>query len=183
TVSTLDMVMSQELGNTSVTAADYAGVQRGTMLVECLYTLEAAPVEGLQTDRYLPPTVIRVLLDEKGVDHHKKLAHEIINARSARVDIETANKIVRVKQPVLKAILERCEKTAEQQVVVLLEQAHQQSSESMQEEVNRLKALSQVNPNVRASEIEFFENQLAALSKILDSASLRLDSLRVMVAT
>ena len=182
-VSTLDMVLAQELGNTSVTAADYAGVQRGTMMLECLYTLEAAPVEGLQTDRYLPPTIIRILLDEKGVDHNLKLAHEIINAKRAQVDIDTANKIVRAKQKILKAMLERCEKTAQQQVVTVLEQAHQDSSETLLREVNRLKALSKVNPNVRASEIEFFENQLAALTKILDSACLRLDALRVIVAT
>ncbi|MES0326872.1 MAG: RNA polymerase-associated protein RapA, partial [Gammaproteobacteria bacterium] len=182
-VSTLDMVLAQEMGNTAVTAADYAGVPRGTMLLECLYTLEAAPVEFLQTERYLPPTVIRILLDEKGVDHNAKLAHEIINAKRAQVDLDTANKVVRAKQPILKAMLERCEKTAQQQVVAVLEQAHRDSSEALLREVNRLKALSKVNPNVRASEIEFFENELAALSKVLDSASLRLDALRVIVAT
>ena len=182
-VSTLDMVMAQELGNTSVTAVDYAGVDRGTMLLECLYTLEAAPVEFLQTDRYLPPTIIRILLDEKGIDHNEKLAHEIINAKRAQVDIDTANKIVRAKQKILKAMLERCEKTAQQQVITVLEVAHQNSNEALLREVNRLKALSKVNPNVRATEIEFFEDQLAALTKVLDTASLRLDALRVIVAT
>ncbi len=182
-VSTLDMVMAQELGNTSVTAVNYAGVQPGTILLECLYTLEAAPVEGLQTDRYLPPTIIRILLDQKGVDHNARLAHEIINAKRAQVDIDTANKIVRAKQKILKAMLERCDKTAQQQVVTVLEQAHQDSNETLLREVNRLKALSKVNPNVRDSEIEFFENQLTALTKVLDSANLRLDSLRVIVAT
>ena len=182
-VSTLDMVMAQELGNTSVTAVDYAGVDRGTMLLECLYTLEAAPVEFLQTDRYLPPTIIRILLDEKGVDHNAKLVHEIINAKCAQVDIDTANKIVRAKQKILKAMLERCEKTAQQQVITVLEVAHQNSNEALLREVNRLKALSKVNPNVRATEIEFFEDQLAALTKVLDTASLRLDALRVIVAT
>ncbi|MDH5613334.1 MAG: RNA polymerase-associated protein RapA, partial [Gammaproteobacteria bacterium] len=183
TLSTLDMVVSQELGNTAVTAADYNGVERGTMLLECLFTLEAAPVEGLQTDRYLPPTVIRILLDEKGVDHNHKLAHEIINAKRAQVDIDTANKIVRAKQKILKAMLDRCEKNARLQVKTVLEQSHQQSSETLLREVNRLKALKKVNPNVRPSEIKFFENQLETLNKVLDSASLRLDALRVMVAT
>lgn len=183
TVRTLDMVIAQEMGNTSVTAADYAGVARGTILLECLYSIEAAPVEGLQTSRYLPPTVIRVLLDETGADHHTRLAHEIINARHAQVDIETANKIVRAKQTILKTMLDRCEKNARQQVDVVLKQSHQQSSETLLREVNRLKALSKVNPNVRPSEIAFFENQLAALTKVLDSAMLRLDALRVLVAT
>ncbi len=45
------------------------------------------------------------------------------------------------------------------------------------------KALSLVNPNVRAEEIQFFEQQLEMLTEVLDSASLRLDALRVIVAT
>jgi len=182
-VSTLDMVMAQELGNTAVTAADYSGVERGTVLLECLYTLEAAPVEGLQTDRYLPPTIIRILLDEKGLDHNARLAHEIINAKRVQVDIDTSNKIVRAKQKILKAMLERCDSSAQKQVATVLEQAHKDSGETLLREVNRLKALSKVNPNVRESEILFFENQLAALTKVLDSANLRLDALRVIVAT
>lgn len=182
-VSTLDMVLAQELGNTALTAVTYSGTERGSLLLECLYTLEAAPVEGLQVDRYLPPTIIRILLDEKGADHNDKLLHEIINSKRAQIDIETANKVVRAKQKILKSMLEHCEKMAQQQVVVALESAHHNSSEALLREVNRLKALSKVNPNVRDNEIEFFENQLSALSKVLDSASLRLDAIRVIVAT
>ena len=182
-VNTLDMVLAQELGNTAVTACEYAGVERGTMMLECLFSLEAAPIEALQTERYLPPTVIRVLLDEKGRDHNTKLPHEILNARRTEVDISTANKVVRAKQKVLKLLMEHSEKTAQAQVSEILEQAHKDSSETLLREVNRLKALSKVNPNVRADEIEFFEDQLKALTKVLDSATLRLDAIRVLVAT
>ncbi|MDH5711109.1 MAG: RNA polymerase-associated protein RapA, partial [Gammaproteobacteria bacterium] len=181
--STLDMVLTQELGNTSVTAASYAGVQPGTVLLECLYSLEAAPVEGLQVERYLPPTIIRILLDEKGVNHHDKFAHEIINARRVQVDLDTANKVIRAKQKILKAMLERCERSVQQQVPAILKTAHQQSSETLLREINRLKALRKVNPNVRVSEITFFEKHLDELTSVLDSANLRLDAIRVVVAT
>ena len=49
-------------------------------------------------------------------------------------------------------------------------------------EVNRLKALQQVNPNVRNAEIDFFEQQLQALAQLIDATRLRLDALRVIVA-
>lgn len=183
TVSTLDMVITQELGNTAVTAANYKGVERGTLLLECLYTLEAAPVEGLQTNRYLPPTVIRILLDEKGVNHNSNLTHESLNSKCLQVDIDTAKKIVRTKQSTLKSMLKYCEKTAQLQVGPIREKSHKQSNETLSREINRLKALSKVNPNVRSSEIKFFEDQLITLNNILNSANLRMDSLRVIVAT
>lgn len=50
-------------------------------------------------------------------------------------------------------------------------------------EIERLKALRQVNPNVRDEEIQFFEQQLQQLTGALKSSNLRLDAVRVIVAT
>lgn len=179
----MDMVLSNEIGNTALTALKYKGVKPGTILLECLYSLEAAPVAALQTDRYLPPTCIRVVLDETGLDHTAKLSHLMINTHHVKVDIETGNKIIRVRKERLKSLLTPCEQLAQQQVSVILERAHQESTDTLMREINRLKALAIVNPNVRQEEIQFFEQQLSSLSALLDSANLRLDALRVIVAT
>ena len=56
-------------------------------------------------------------------------------------------------------------------------------AKTLHKEVHRLKALRLVNPNVRAEEIEFFEQELRNLSEIMASTSLRLDAIRVIVAT
>jgi ATP-dependent helicase HepA len=48
-------------------------------------------------------------------------------------------------------------------------------------EINRLKALQQVNPNVRDDEIAFYQQQLQALTRLIDATRLRLDALRVIV--
>jgi len=56
------------------------------------------------------------------------------------------------------------------------------SAEILLREINRLKALRKINPNIRDEEIVFFEQQLVALNEVLDGASLRLDSLRVLIA-
>jgi ATP-dependent helicase HepA len=180
---TLDMVLGNEMGNTAVTVIKYKGVQPGSLLIECLYSLEAAPVEALQTSRYLPPTIIRVVIDEKGHDHDKKLSHDDINVGRTIVDASTAQKIVRAKQDTLKLLINRSRLLADAQIPILLDAAHERSKETLMREINRLKALSLVNPNVRDDEIEFFEQQLALLTQVLDSASLRLDALRVIVVT
>ena len=183
TNSAVDMVLSNEMGNTAVTAVEYKGVTAGTVLLECLFLLETAPIEELQTNRYLPPTLIRVVCDERGADHNLKLPHNNINEACQVVDNGIGNKIVRAKKKILKAMLQRSEKFAELKSEKLLEQAQAQANETLTKEINRLIALSKVNPNIRAEEIQHFEKQLSALSDVIDAANIRLDAVRVIVAT
>ncbi|MFV2005055.1 MAG: RNA polymerase-associated protein RapA [Gammaproteobacteria bacterium] len=183
TNNVIDMVLTNEMGNTSVTAAEYSGVQAGSVLLECLFSLESAPIEELQSNRYLPPTMIRVVCDERGADHNLKLSHEMINQTHQFVETGVGNKIVKAKKKILKAMLQRSEKYAELKSVKVLESAQQQASEILNKEINRLKALSKVNPNIRADEIIHFEKQLSMLTEVIETANLRLDAVRVIVCT
>jgi len=178
----MEMITSSEMGNTAMTAISKTQIKSGSILLECIYSLEVPPITNLQSDRYLPPTCIRVLIDEQGNDHQLDLTHPFIEAHRVHVPAEMANKIIRAKGQELRHLLSLCENIAEQQTPGILRQAHQQSGEILMREINRLKALKQINPNIRNEEIEFFEQQLAALNEVLDAASLRLDSLRVIIS-
>ena len=177
----MDMVVTNEPGNTALTAVKYRGAQAGSVLLECLFVLEVAAVEALQSQRYLPPTTIRVVMDERGNDHNEKLAHDAINKAGAHVDTNTAVQVVRAKQKVLKQLLESCEQRAQQQAPAIFKAAHTQAEEILMREINRLKALQQVNPNVRDDEIAFYDQQLQTLTQLIDATRLRLDALRVIV--
>ena len=177
----IDMVVTNELGNTALTAVKYRGAQAGSVLLECLFVLEVAAVEALQSQRYLPPTTIRVVMDERGNDHGVKLAHDAINKAGAAVDVNTAVQVVRAKQKALKSLLQICEQRAQQQAPAIFKTAHAQAEDILMREINRLKALQLVNPNVRDAEIDFFDQQLMALTQLIDATRLRLDALRVIV--
>ena len=183
TATAMDMVLSNEQGNTAVTAIDYAGAPAGTVLLECLFSLEGAPVEALQSSRYLPPTPIRVVCDERGADHHSRLSHRAINDSRQLIDPGIGNKVVKARKKILKAMLARSEKIAQLKSEHILQQAHTDAEEMLSKEINRLKALSKVNPNIRAEEIAYFEDQLNRLTELIDHANLRLDALRVIVVT
>jgi ATP-dependent helicase HepA len=183
TNNVIDMVLTNEMGNTAVTAADYSGVQAGSVLLECLFSLESAPIEELQTNRYLPPTMIRVVCDERGADHNLKLPHDMVNQTHRFVETGVGNKIVKAKKKILKAMLQRSEKYADLKSVKVLALAQQQASDILSKEINRLKALSKVNSNIRPDEITHFEKQLSSLSDVINAANLRLDAVRVIVAT
>ena len=182
TRTAMEMITSSEMGNTAMTAISQTHIKSGSILLECIYSLEVPPISTLQSDRYLPPTSIRVLIDEQGNDHQEDLTHPFILEHRVHVPAKMANKIVRAKDKALRSLFSRCEEIAGKQTPEILKLAHQQSGEILRREINRLKALSQINPNIRDEEIEFFEQQLQALDEVLDAASLRLDSLRVIIA-
>ncbi len=182
TRTAMEMITSSEMGNTAMTAISQTHIKSGSILLECIYSLEVPPISKLQSDRYLPPTSIRVLIDEQGNDHQQDLTHPFILEHRVHVPAKMANKIVRAKDKALRLLFSRCEEIAGKQTPEILKQAHEHSSQILEREINRLKALSQINPNIRDEEIEFFEQQLAALNEVLDAASLRLDSLRVIIA-
>ena len=179
----MEMVPASETGNTAMSTVKYKGVTAGTLLMECLFTLDTVSSEVLQTSRYLPPTTIRVVADQYGKDHSKTLTHAQINTTRQAIPSETAIKIIRTYSQPLRKLLATCEEFANRQAPQIITAARERSTQALTAEVDRLKALALVNPNVRAEEIEFMELQREALTVALDSASLRLDALRVAVAT
>jgi ATP-dependent helicase HepA len=179
----LDLMLSQELGNCALVAVRYPRVKPGTLLVECRFLLESAARAELQSSRYLPLTRVRVVLDDQGKAHQDTLGGSFIEAHHDPVDQETAFRIIRLKQAELRQLIDAAEVQAQREVPALLAQARQQGTEILAREIDRLRALRQVNPNVREEEIAFFVDQLGALTGAIDATRLQLDAVRVMVAT
>ncbi|MGB5396764.1 MAG: hypothetical protein WBN96_06410, partial [Gammaproteobacteria bacterium] len=80
-------------------------------------------------------------------------------------------------------MLAHCEQLAQAQAPEILQAAHANAENILSTEFNRLKALRQVNPNVREDEIVFYQGQLKSLNTLIDATRLRLDALRVIVVT
>ncbi len=180
-VDAMDMVLSAEHGNTALVAVKYPLVKAGTVLIECVYILESMANSQLQTSRYLPPTTIRVVIDEDGNQHQEKLSHALINKIQDRIDKKIKGKIINMKDAQIHKIMDISKTVAQQSAPAILDNAHKNTKATLLEEIQRLKALKAVNPNIRQEEIDFFEQQYQQLNEVLDSAMLRLDSVRVLI--
>jgi len=179
----MEMVLGSERGNCALIATKLPGVQAGQLFIECLFVLESTANEKLQASRYLPPTTLRVVIDSNGKDHGSEAAFARIAPAGEAVDTETAGRIVRAYTDALREMIKAGEQQARKLAPAILQQAHAQTRNTLLKEVDRLKALRQVNPNVREEEIAFFAEQWQALEQALDSAVPRLDALRVIVTT
>lgn len=180
-VEAMDLVVTQETGNTALSAVKLSGLKPGLLLVECVYSVEIASVQALQTDRYVPPTIIRLLIDENYTDR-SSIDHQQLNEASIEVDQQTAYKILSSKQQNIKSLIAHSESIANTRSEAELKHSQQIANQSLLEEINRLHALHRINPNVRMDEIEFFQDQLDKLNRIIVSGNARLDAIRVLIA-
>ncbi len=183
TTGAMEMLLNNEQGNTAIAAIKHPGIKAGTLLLECLFVLESSANSALQSNRYLPPTLIRVMIDPQGRDYSNDLSSEKLEAIRAKVDRETARKIIRAFGKKLREMVPLAEQQAEKVAPLFLQKAEARAQTMLNREINRLKALQKVNPNVRNDEIQFFETQLAALTQAIKAAHLRLDAVRIIIST
>ncbi len=179
----MERILSHENGNAVVAMMRNPRVQPGTLLLETLFVLEAGGNNVQQSNRYLPPAVIRILLDEQGSGDYPFLDHDSVNQHLQPVATGIAKQVIQLKENAIRELLTVSERQASAQAPQLIAQAEARIRQTFAPEIERLKALQQVNPNVRDEEIQFFEQQLQQLTAALKSSNLRLDAVRVIVAT
>lgn len=182
-IHAMERILNHETGNAVVSAMKHKKVQPGTLFLESLFVLEAGGQGMQQGNRYLPSALIRVLLDEQGNDDYSHLGHDEINRHLVPVAAGIAKQVIQLKEDAIRELLIMSEQQASEQAPQLIAQAEVRIQQTFTPEIQRLKALQQVNPNVRDEEIQFFEQQLLQLTGALKSSNLRLDAVRVIVAT
>jgi ATP-dependent helicase HepA len=175
----MDMVMSSELGNATVCTLKQEGINPGTLLMEALFVLEPIDKLDMQSSRYLPPTTIRIILDEQG--NSLNIESSMINENQSRVASEIIKEVINMKSDAIRTLLEKSRNLAEEQAPKLKQQATERINDILQTEVDRLLHMRIVNPNIRPEEIEYFKNQLEITSKLIATASIRLDALRIII--
>ncbi len=178
----MDMVLTTDMGNTSVALLKNKALKPGTMLLEAIYVVEASGDKSLQLDRYLPATPIRSLIDPSMNNLASKVAFDTLNAQLQPIKKGMAKKLVQAqREPILK-MLSKAEDFAKSSVQGIVSEACQNLLMDVTEEIKRLAALKAVNPNVRDDEIEHLKLRAAQGHQSLQKAMLRLDAIRLMVA-
>ena len=177
----MDMVMSNEYGNTAMTALRYKGAQAGTLLLDCIFVVQAVADTRLGLARYLPATTIRKVVDAQGRDHARALSFEVVRKYGQKVDRETARKVVRSQQKIMRKLLDVAEQVATKDIPPLVEAARREAETVLLGEADRLSALQRNNPNVREDEIAWFRERHREVNAVLDSVELRLDAVRAII--
>ena len=180
----MDMILGGDFGNATLCTLKLPPLKAGTLLLEASFVLHCAAPRRLQAHRYLPVTTRRVVVDGSGKDLGALLTAAHFDRLGQKVPRGTAQDVVRHTREQIAALIRH----AEQRLAEGLRQgddpvktAISAMAAARRAELERLKALARVNPNVRQDEIDHLETTTDALRHHMEKAEWRLDSLRVAV--
>ena len=177
----IDLIASGDIGKTSMALLINKQLSAGTLLVELIYMIESQSPKGLQLNRFLPPTPVRLLLDSKGNDLAGQVNFDTLQNKLKPLAKDIANKMVKMARPNIEQLIKIGDHKMTEIAQAQIQEASRLSDQILSTEINRLIALKAVNKNIRQAEIDVLEKQRVLSLEELSKASWRLDSLRVIV--
>jgi ATP-dependent helicase HepA len=176
-----ELIALTEFGNTAFCTLKLPPLTAGNLMLEALFILHCPAPTELQLFRFIPQSMLRVLIDTSGKDLSSLLGINKMSQLLQKVPRNNAQELVRAARPKLNEMLHKAEEKAFPQQVELIARAQEHISQNINAEISRMIALAKINPNVRQSEIEYLKERLAVSQHYLSQATLRLDSLRVIM--
>lgn len=179
----MDLILSDETGNASIGLLKNPAIPAGTFFLECIFTVEATAPSELQLARYLPTTPIRVLVDKAGNNLAQNVTEEVLDKQLTPVKKQVALQLVKALKTLVSPLVQKAEQHAESEVAAIQQKAQNNMTDALNDELARLTALAEINPNVRQEELDFIQKQQAALSHYIAHAQLKFEAVRLIVAS
>ena len=177
----VDLIASGDIGKASMALLVNKQLPAGTLLVELIYMIESQSPKGLQLNRFLPPTPVRLLLDSKGNDLAGQVNFDTLQNKLKPLGKDIANKMIKMARPNIEQLIKLGDHKITEIAQAQIQEASKLADQTLTSELNRLIALKAVNKNIRQAEIDVLEKQRVLSLEELSKANWRLDSLQVIV--
>ncbi|WP_106475571.1 RNA polymerase-associated protein RapA [Phytohalomonas tamaricis] len=177
----LDRVIDGAMGNTALALLKHPSIPGGRLMAEMIFRTQTPAPRGLHLERFLPPTTIRVLLDESGQDLSDKVSFGGLAKNLTNVKKAVARDLIKQRHNQLRQLLDNAERNAEQQLPGIVSTAQAAMRTQLGDELARLEALARHNPAVRDEELDAIRHERDTLDDAIASTRLRLDAVRVIV--
>jgi len=174
----LDLVLGGDPGNSS-----FGQLRDGKgpgLFLEAVFLLESIAPPPLHVDRFLPPTPLRVLVDQQGRDAGAAIPRETLATQLRPGDVHALVGRREIREDLLPSLLEKAGEIVQRHVPTFIAQARKEMAGQLDHELARLKSLQEVNPSVRPEEIAELAAQRQALDHHLAHARLRLEAVRLI---
>ncbi|MDC3332804.1 RNA polymerase-associated protein RapA [bacterium] len=177
-IGAMDMVLNGDFGNTTFCTIKLP-IAPGTILLEAVFVTHCSAPSELQIHRYLPLTTTRVVMDSNGNNLTKVLTAQHFDKLGEKVAKRSAQELVAHARDQISKMVTKAEDVAELQREDIIAEAVAIIEHEQQGELQRLKALSQVNKNIRQEEIDFQQQLGEQLRQALQHTQIKLDAIRV----
>lgn len=147
-----------------------------SILLECAFVLEVIAPARLHLDRFLPPTLLRVIVDHTGKAQTKAPPAQLLQPGDPRRIVAQES----FKTQLFPKMLEAAKDVANRASTKPIEAAIDLAKKTLETQISRLNNLALRNPNISKSEIKHLEDTLKETTEVLAKARIRLDSLRLI---
>ncbi|CAM3589520.1 RNA polymerase-associated protein RapA [Halomonas sp. AOP12-C2-37] len=174
-------VLDGTMGNSALALLRHDAIPSGRLMTELVFRTQCPAPKKLHLNRFLPPTAVRVLLDESGANLTSKISFTGLSKNLQKVNKSLARDLIKSRHDQLRGLLTQGESEAERQLPSIVENAEARMRDQLDAELARLTALAEHNPAVRSVEIDALKDERQALSDAIENTRLRLDSVRVII--
>jgi len=150
------------------------------LLLEAFFVLECTAAKRLGLDRFLPATPIRLVIDHDRADRAADLDRALAARRLRDAPAMARDRAVASALEGLQGLIAHARSLAEKSAAEAVERAVGEARAVLGNEVERLVALEQLNPEIRADEIERARTRVERVEAELRRAQPRLDAVRVV---
>ncbi|KAA0013190.1 RNA polymerase-associated protein RapA [Billgrantia pellis] len=174
-------ILDGTMGNTALALLRHPAIPAGRLMAELVFRTYCPAPKRLHVNRFLPPTAVRVLLDESGAVLTDKVSFTGLSKNLQKVRKAMARDLIRSRHDQLRGLLIQGEEEAERELPSIVESAQIRMRQALDAELARLEALARLNPAVREEELEALRRERGELDAAIDGTRLRLDAVRVIV--
>lgn len=179
----MDLVLSGEFGNASFGVVKARGLEPASLLIECFFVIVCPAPATYRVERYLQQSNLRVVVDSAGNDRSNDFPAAWFQAACKDIPKGTAQKVITRARAQIEQLSDHAQHMAEVQQEPLINAASERMQQQLGAELDRMRQLAEVNPNVRPAEIEALAEQAERMQQYLEAAQLKLDAVRVVIAT
>jgi ATP-dependent helicase HepA len=179
--ASMDMVLSSETGNATLSTVKHPDLKAGQFFLECLFVVEHSAPAELQINRFLPPTPIRVLINQSQKDVTADFSHDELRDSGVNFDKHAITAFLNKQRTLILKLLGFAEQQAQLQKESICEQSTATMLESLTAEIKRLVRLQKVNLSIKSDEIEDLKDKTLLIHENIQIAQLRLDAVRFVI--
>jgi ATP-dependent helicase HepA len=179
----MDLVLSSETGNATITVVRNNDLKPGQFLLECLFIVECSAPAQLQIGRFLPATPIRILIDQNLKDLTLAIEHRSLITNRTSFDQQKIVEFINNQREHITKMLALAEGSAKTEMQSLIDDAAKTMLESLSAEIKRLVRLKKVNPTIKADEIEYLKDMTLLAHEHIQTAQIRLDAVRFLITS
>jgi ATP-dependent helicase HepA len=174
----LDMMLS--LGTGAASFGVLKGTNKKSLLLEVIFVLESTGRKGINVDRFLPGTPIRVVVNYTGDEVTKDYPIGLFNKQLIPGQIDDLIQNESFVDDMFPEMIETATEIVDQLKLEIIAGGLDFMNQTLDHEIDRLAYLHKRNKGIRQDEVRTAITEKMVLTSLIENAKIRIDSLQLI---